>query len=202
MFRKIVSVLNKIQDKIEMIANIICVFCLTMQTALICIMVAGRYFFKKVPPGTEELALLAMVWMALLSITLSIRDDSHLKMELVDLFVSERGIKFFQIFSGIATGVFGVYMVNYGLPLWKLRWGTRMSTIHMSNAWYYAVIPLTGVLMVFAASVFVLNSILAIIDEKQRLKENPGTVKERRSNLEAKAAAEISAAEAGKESNT
>lgn len=197
LLRKITAILNAICEKLEKIANFICVFCLTMQTILICILVIGRYIFKFVPPGTEELAVLCMVWTALLSMVLSIRDDSHLKMELVDLFVAPPKIKYFQVISGILTVTLAVFMLKYGIPLWKLRWGTTMTSIKMSNAWYYAVIPLAGVLIGFCGVAFTLNSIVGIVDDKL----NPENEKEYKSFKEAQAAQEILANsnESGKE---
>ena len=185
--RKFTAVLNAICEKLEKAANFICVFCLTMQTVLICILVVGRYIFKFVPPGTEELAVLCMVWTALLSMILSIRDDSHLKMELIDLFVSADKIKYFQVISGILTVTLSVFMLKYGIPLWKLRWGTTMTSIKMSNAWYYAVIPLAGVLIGFCGLAFTLNSIIGIVDDKL----NPDKAASGMSFKEAQAAQEI-----------
>ncbi len=189
-FRKILAVLNQIAEKLEAAANFICVCCLTVQTLLIGMLVVGRYFFGKVPAGTEELALLCMVWTALLSMVMNVRDDSHLKMELVDLFVPANKIKFFQLFSGIVTTVFAGYMVKYGWDIWKLRWGTTMASIKLSNAWYYAVIPLAGVLTCFVGVVFVLNTITKIIDEKA----NP-TTDSAESGFAAKMAREVQEAQ-------
>ena len=175
--RKIAPVINKICEKIERAANAVCVFCLTTQTILICVLVIGRYVFNAVPAGTEELALLSMVWLAMLSMILCIRDDSHLKMELVDIFVSADKIKYFQVFAGAATIALAVCMIKFGFPLWKLRWGTKMATIKLSNAWYYAVIPLTGVLMAVEGFAFTLNSVIGILDDRTAEADKSGQAK-------------------------
>lgn len=157
--RKVFSCLNKIQDVLEEISSAICVFCLSLQILTITVLVIGRYFFKKVPQGTEELCLLCMVWIALLSITLCIRDDSHMKMDILDMFVSERAVDYIRVFDGIILVVFSVLMVKYGFVLWKLKWGSTLTGLPMSGAWFYAVLPISGILCGFSSLVFLLNTI-------------------------------------------
>lgn len=164
-FRKFVAVLNKIADKLEAVANFICVVCLTVQVATIVVLVIGRYFFHKVPVGTEELALLCMVWMALLSICLNVRKDEHLKMEVIDMLCPESSIKYFQMICAVLTFVFSCYMIKYGYSIWTLKFGTVMSSLPISGAWFYAVIPLAGLLTAFVAVVFFLTLILKVVDK-------------------------------------
>ena len=165
-FRKTVAILNKIADKLEAAANFICVICLTVQVITIVVLVIGRYFFHKVPQGTEELALLCMVWMALLSICLNVRKDEHLKMEVVDLFCPESSIKYFQVICAVLTFIFSCYMIKYGYAIWTLKFGTVMSSLPISGAWFYAVIPLAGLLTAFVSVVFLLTLVLKFIDTK------------------------------------
>ena len=165
-FRKTVGVMNKIADVLEGIANFICVVCLTVQVITIVVLVVGRYWFHKVPVGTEELALLCMVWMALLSICLNVRKDEHLKMEVVDLFCPASSIKYFQIICAVLTFVFSCFMIKHGYAIWTLKFGTVMSSLPISGAWFYAAIPLAGVLTAFVSVVFFLSLILKFVDEK------------------------------------
>ena len=197
-FKKIIAILNQISEKIEEAVNIICVFCLTLQTVLICVQVIGRYIFKSVPAGTDEIALLCMVWMAILSMCLSVRDDSHLKLELADLLFKEGKIKYFQLISSILTIVFSIYMIKYGMSLWQLRWGTVMSTINVSNAWYYAVVPLSGVITTFVGFVFLMNTILKIIEDRINKKEGIIAEEDQMKGIEAKFARELSEAQDNK----
>ena len=170
-FRKILSQLNKVADIIDEISSVICVFCLTLQIGTIFVLVVGRYFFKMVPQGTEELCLLCMVWIALISITLCIRDDSHMKMDLIDMFVSERAVDYIRVLDGIILVVFSAMMVKYGIVLWKLKWGSHMTGLPMSGAWFYAVLPLSGVLLCFSSVLFVLNTVCKLIDNKNEESE-------------------------------
>ena len=48
---------SRVADVVNQIINAVCVVLLTVQLIAIVVMVFGRYFFKYVPPGTEQLAL-------------------------------------------------------------------------------------------------------------------------------------------------
>lgn len=129
---------------IETVINGICVGAITIQVIAILVMVFGRYFFSYVPMGTEELALFCMVWFSLLSISLSVRDDSHVKMEVVDKLFPEKAVWWIKVFSGVVMLVFSVLMIGYGCGLVKLVSGTVMSAMRISKGWLYLSIPVSG----------------------------------------------------------
>ena len=163
-FRKTVAAMNKIADVLEGIANFICVVCLCVQIATIVVLVIGRYFFQKVPVGTEELALLCMVWTAILSIALNIRKDEHLKMEVIDIFCPESVIKYFRLICAVLTFILGGFMLKHGYSIWTLKFGTVMSSLPITGAAFYAVLPLAALLILYISVVFFLNQVLEIYD--------------------------------------
>ena len=109
--------LLKASDICNAIINFCCVVLLTAQTLSIIMMVFGRYIFNKVPAWTEQFAIFCMVWFAMFSIALGVRKDSHVKVELVDTFASEKVLLGFKIFGCFMTMVFGFIMVRYGVAL-------------------------------------------------------------------------------------
>ena len=116
---------------VERLINAICVGAITIQVIAILIMVFGRYFFSYVPMGTEELALFCMVWFSLLSISLSVRDDTHVKMEIVDKFLPGKAVRCIKVCSGIVVMVFALLMIGYGITLVRLVSGTVMSAMRI-----------------------------------------------------------------------
>lgn len=164
--RKVADGLNSISLVFEKISNFICIVCLTLQICTIGVVVVGRYFFSKVPMGTEELALLCMVWIAMLSMSLCIRDDSHMRMDLIDMFVKKDKIEYFQILCGMILIIFNILMIKYGFKLFKMKINSRMSSLPISGAWFYAPLPLAGVLNTVAALAFMLNHIVSIVEKK------------------------------------
>ena len=170
--KRISEILSKAADILDKIANFICVALLTLQVGTIGVLVVGRYFFRVIPQGTEELALLCMVWISMLSISLCIRDDSHMKMDVVDMFVKPEIIQYFRVFCGILLVVFSGFMIRYGVVLWKLKWGTTMSGLPLSGASYYAALPVAGILVLISSVCFLLNTIVKITEDKKQKEES------------------------------
>jgi TRAP-type C4-dicarboxylate transport system permease small subunit len=132
-------------DNIEKVINFICVGFLFLQVIAINIMVVGRYFFRYVPLGTEEFALFCMVWFSLFSIMLSIRNDSFVKMEFLDMFLSKKRIVYFKFFAAFASFVFSIFLIVYGFDIVKLVGTSRMSSIPISQGWLYLCLPSSGI---------------------------------------------------------
>lgn len=169
--KRITAIMGKVADVLDKISNFICVALLTLQVVTIGVLVVGRYFFHVIPQGTEELALLCMVWISMLSIALCIRDDSHMKMDIVDMFVKPEIIEYFRVFCGILMVVFSGFMIRYGVVLWKLKWGTTMSGLPLSGASYYAALPVAGILVLFSSVCFLLNTVVKIAENRLQKEE-------------------------------
>lgn len=141
------------------VINIICVTFLTVQIISIIVMVIGRYFFSYVPRGTEEFALFSMVWFSLLGISLSFKDDSHIKMEIIDLIVGPDKVVFFEFFAYLITMIFGFVMVFKGIDLVKLTKTTTLSGILISEGWLYLSLPVGGACVVLMSISLIIKKI-------------------------------------------
>ena len=122
---------------VERLINAICVGAITIQVIAILIMVFGRYFFSYVPMGTEELALFCMVWFSLLSISLSVRDDTHVKMEIVDKFLPGKAVRWIKVFSGMVVmdnigqaGIRNSYVGNEDFKRMALSFNSRIRILY------------------------------------------------------------------------
>lgn len=136
------------------IINFICVVLLTAQTCAIIMMVIGRYIFNKVPQWTEQFALFCMIWFAMFSIALAVRDDSHVKMEVIDSLVSPKVLNYFKLFGNICTAFFGVIMVIFGIQMTQLTWSTKLSAFRISTGIQYFSAVAGGFFMVLNAAVY------------------------------------------------
>jgi len=150
----------QIADILYKIINFICVCLLSAQVVAILVMVFGRYIFNKVPLGTEEFALFCMVWFSILSISLSIRNDSHIKMEVMDAIVKPEKIVYFQYFSAVVTFIFSLLMVLKGSEMVKLTAQTKMSGFRVSQGALYFVLPVAGVCMCYLSFMFFLDKFM------------------------------------------
>lgn len=149
--------LLKVSDICNSIINFICVVLLTAQTVSIIIMVFGRYFFNKVPSWTEQFAIFAMVWFAMFSIALGVRNDAHVKVEIVDAFASPKVLLFFKYFGCLATMVFGYIMVRYGVALSMMTWGSLLSAFRVPVGLQYASAVAGGLFMLFNGAVYIVE---------------------------------------------
>lgn len=145
--------------------NFICVVLLTAQTLAILIMVGGRYFFHKVPQWSEQFALFCMIWFAMFSIALAVRDDSHVKMEVVDSLVSPRVLLGFKMFGNLCTMIFGILMVVYGTKISALTWSTKLSAFRVPAGLQYFSAVAGGFFMITNAIVYCIETFARFHDK-------------------------------------
>ena len=160
----------KASDICNAIINFICVVLLTAQVVAILIMVFGRYFFNSVPNWTEQFALFCMVWFAMFSIALGVRTDSHIKVDVVDGWVSPGGLLWFKLFGNLCVIVFGCIMVYYGMFMTKLAWPTLLSAFRIPSGLQYFSAVAGGLFMVVNAIVCCVELVVMFRDG-ERAKE-------------------------------
>jgi len=114
--------------------------------------VLGRYTpFIDDPAWSEEIVLTMMVYMAVLSATLAIRKDLHIRMTIFDKYMSERTLLISDIIADAAVCILGVILLVYGIRLCATPLsviGRYASLPGVSKFWQYASIPVAGISMV------------------------------------------------------
>lgn len=131
------------------VVNMLCVIFLTMQILSITLMVIGRYIFRRVPIWSEQFSLFCLVWFAMLSISLSVKDDSHIRMEIIDGLVAERGKQWLEYFSYAINLIFAVLMIKEGMVVVNLAKTAVMSGFRISEAFLYLSLPVSGVCIAY-----------------------------------------------------
>ena len=162
----------RLADIYNAMINFLCVVLLTAQTIAILIMVFGRYVFNKVPQWTEQFSLFCMIWFAMFSIALAVRDDSHVKMEVIDSLVSPRTLLYFRLFGNLCTMVFGAVMVRYGMDMVRLTWNTMLSAFRISTGIQYFSAVAGGFFMIANAIVFCIEMFVKFHDRQQQGEED------------------------------
>lgn len=160
--------LIKASDVCNAVINFCCVTLLTAQTLAIIMMVVGRYIFNKVPAWTEQFAVFCMVWFAMFSIALGVRNDAHVKVEVVDAFASPKVLVGFKLFGCLATMIFGFIMVRYGVALSQMTWKSMLSAFRVPVGLQYASAVAGGMFMLFNGIVY---SVELIAKEQQKKEE-------------------------------
>ena len=151
---KIFNTLDKIRPVYDVTYKIVMVICkllLIVDILVTTFAVVGRYVpFIPNPAWTEQVVLTCMVYMAVLSATLAIRTNAHIRMTALDRFIPPKMIKVMDVLADIAVMALGIIMLYFG---WKVcqsplaKFGRYESMPWLSRFWMYFPIPLAGASM-------------------------------------------------------
>jgi TRAP-type C4-dicarboxylate transport system permease small subunit len=90
-----------------------------------------------------------MVWFGFLSMALGVRDDLHLRITILDQFLSDKTKNFLNWISRILTIGFAIFMITEGIKMSKVATGNYMPGIKLNSAFLYAAVPLAGIAMIY-----------------------------------------------------
>ena len=151
---KIFQALDKIKpvyDITEKIMMFICKILLIADILVTCYMVIGRYVsFIAAPVWGEQVVLTLMVYMAVLSATLAIRNNSHIRMTCFDPFLPKKLVMVLDLISDILVMILGFVMLKHGWTA-AIKLGSRGfydSLPWLSRFWMYFPVPVAGAGMI------------------------------------------------------
>ncbi|MBR3008790.1 MAG: TRAP transporter small permease subunit, partial [Stomatobaculum sp.] len=103
------------------------------------------------PNWGEELILTLMSYMAVLSASLAIKKNAHIRMTAFDPYLPKKVVLTLDLLSDLAVLILAIVMVVVG---WKYASGigargTYISMPWLSKFWQYFPIPLAGIAMIF-----------------------------------------------------
>ena len=107
--------------------------------------VFGRFVLNNSPSWGEELALLCMVYMSMISAALAIRKDTHIRMTVIDLFLPEKVVNFFKGMAQVMIFCFSWFMIIYGWQFAQLMGRSMMTGLRVKSMYLYLAIPIAGV---------------------------------------------------------
>ncbi|MER1992765.1 MAG: TRAP transporter small permease [Eubacteriales bacterium] len=151
LFRRLEKI-KPLYDWTYKILMFICKILLIGDILITCWSVAGRYIpFINDPHWSEEIILTLMVYMTVLSASLSIRRAAHIRMTAFDKYLPKNAIKVLDLIADFAVLALGVFLVIYGFrfcnsPL-SLR-GKYASLPGLSKFWQYLPVPVAGISMI------------------------------------------------------
>jgi len=101
------------------------------------------------PNWGEEVILSLMVYMAVLSASLAIRRNAHIRMTLFDNKLPKKAIPFFDLFSDLLVLILALIMTIYGYQLASNIPGFYIAITWLPKFWQYFPIALAGLAMIF-----------------------------------------------------
>lgn len=161
--------MKKIKRIISRCLGCICVLLFSFMTCLAFYQVTARYVFGKPSTVSEDLLSFSFIWLSLLGSALVFGERGHMKLS---YFAEEKASPQLQVCLSVLAELFVLVMA-----IIVFCWGgsgfvgvgilQQSPTLGISLGWMYAILPLSGILMV-------LYSILNIFELVSEYRENTG----------------------------
>ncbi|WZL82557.1 TRAP transporter small permease [Vallitaleaceae bacterium 9-2] len=139
--------MKKILDRTFNFIESICKILLIVQIISVTIVVVGRQVFSMTPVWGEELTLFSMVWASLLGAAVLLKNDGHIAVTALDMFLPDKVIKILDLLSYIFLMLYAVLMVIYGIKLMELTGLNMMPALKIKSSWLYAAMPVSAAAM-------------------------------------------------------
>lgn len=135
------------------VSNLVKVMGIIMALTIL-LQIFSRAFMKVPFSWTEELSRITFMWFCFLGSGIAMRKKAHLG---IDYFVSKLGkkAKFAnELIIYVLIGCFGFVLSYYGMQITKIMHKQVSSVMRIPMSYFYAVLPLTGVLFLVLAVFF------------------------------------------------
>lgn len=142
MRQKLSKLFNQFNSTIEKVCKIL----LVAMTLVVTYVVFMRYVMADTPVWGEESVRLMLVWLTFLGASLGLGNDTHIRLNAIDNFLSPKMLKLLDWFSIIILFLFSLFMITEGFNMAKLAMGSTMPGLRIPSAWIYGIFPVAGVL--------------------------------------------------------
>lgn len=170
--KSIVDTAEKIGLTIEKICGVLCVFCFAAMTVVAILGVFFRYVMQSPFMWTEEVARYLLVWLGFTAVSIALRQDKHIKVEVLASFVPLIVVKLMRYVVDVLIAIFFVVLLWQGY-LMTVNNIMTASTFEISMSWILAAVPVAAALTL--AQLF-LNVIKKIFTEFVPQSEIEGNV--------------------------
>jgi TRAP-type C4-dicarboxylate transport system permease small subunit len=124
---------------------------LVIQVVVTIFVVTGRYVFNWTPGWGEQLTLFLLVWIGMLSAAITLRENSHVRVTLIENVLPTRVVRVIDFLGEIVLLLFflGLFVSGYRLVQQTLT--ANYPGLGISKAWLYASVPVASVLLTISA---------------------------------------------------
>lgn len=159
---------------VDRIFNTVCVICRVLLLVIFGVMwivVFGRYFLGKTPIWGEELVLFSMLWISMLSGADALRRDAHLRITIIDKYLSPKALLILQVVLDALVLVFCSILLRYAITTLPNGFGLRYQGMKISEGWAYLSIPVGFLLLIVADLERLLKHVMALAGKAAQTKE-------------------------------
>ena len=142
---RIVSTAEKVGLVIEKVCGGLCVFCFAAMTVVAILGVFFRYVMQSPFMWTEEVARYLLVWMGFTAISIALRQNKHIKVEVLSNLVPAVIAKIIGYMVDALIAFFFIVLLKQGY-LMTVNNIMTASTFHLSMSWILAAVPVAATL--------------------------------------------------------
>ena len=148
--------MNAIRRSFGSFEMILAGFLLVLLTVLLAVQIVNRYVLGSSFVWLEEIARISFVWLIYFSAAGAARDDRHIRIEIIDLFVGPAAIRVITLIADALVIVFDLVVVWLGILLmWStIQYGDTTPVTDIPMGIIYAVIPVCFGLMAYRLFLF------------------------------------------------
>lgn len=144
---KLYLLLDRVMNFTYKIINLICKVFLFLQVVVVSYVVFSRYILKTTPSWGEEIGIFCMVWFALLSIAIGIKNRAHVKVTLTDCIFPEKLNDILDKIVELLIFVVAIIFIIWGGQVTEIAKNSILPGMGISNSWLYLSLPSAGVAM-------------------------------------------------------
>lgn len=160
--------LKSLFDTIYNVSLIMCKILFLITIIITAYVVFGRYVLHSHPVWGEEVVLISITYMALISSGLALRREAHMKMTMLDLFISEKSINRLKLLSTVSVMVFSIVLIVVGFKFtWAMRL-SRLTGLQIATSWQYLAVPLAGI-VIFAMTLEKVLEFFGILEKTEKI---------------------------------
>ena len=142
--------MKKLLDGFYGIVETLCKLMMIAQIVCVTIVVVGRYVFNNTPAWGEEATLLCLVWIALLSAAISVREERHMKVTVIEYMVPQKVVPALDTLALFGLLMFAVLMIIHGAKLTQLTAMSILPGLRIKSSWLYGSVPASSVVLLVA----------------------------------------------------
>ncbi len=143
---KIVTAAEFVADLTDKLTGFVCVVCFVIMTFVALLGVFFRYVMQSPFMWTEEVARYLLVWMGFVAISIALRQDKHIKIEIIAKFTPLSVQTLIGYGVDILIAVFMIVFLKQGYLLMTNNIMTA-PTLSMSMSWILLALPVSATLV-------------------------------------------------------
>lgn len=110
-----------------------------------------RYVMQAAPRWGDEMALFCMIWYSLLSASLALKENRHIRISIWDTLLPPKASQILQVIVHVIVVVVVLMLFRYSGLLTQLAGRTRMTGSGLPLSWEYVALPVSAIFMLIAA---------------------------------------------------